>query len=77
MTPLHLSILLHYYGSMAPYGNPSAVADEYTDWLCREGLIIPTKEAYVASPRGCFFIEALLKTPLPVQQWVIPERVIE
>lgn len=79
-TPLQLQILLHYYCSAADFreGDFSAPAvreaiDSFRD--C-DGLLRSAEEpkygTYEITERGRCLIDHILKTPAPVQMWMIP-----
>lgn len=83
MTPLELSILIHYMGHADDFrgGDLSAPAvreamsafvdDELLE-LNHEAMPGDGRAAYRLTSRGVFFVEALCAMPLPVQKWVMP-----
>ena len=81
MTPLHLEILIWYIGRATDYrdGDFSAPAvREAIDWMrCGVGLLEKSdigSKRYQLSERGRVFMNALLNTPLPVQVWVMGDK---
>lgn len=82
MTPLQLSILIHYRGSAADFrfGDFSAPAvREAIDWFRGEaGMLEPANHdsypdaAYKLTTKGEFFVDQLCAMPLPVSVWVMP-----
>lgn len=83
MSPLQISILLHYHCRTTDFrdGDFSAPAVRQSiDWM-RDGsnLIQESNEdhctrAYMLTERGQTYVEALKAVPLPVQVWQMPER---
>lgn len=81
MTPLQIEILLHYYAISEDYreGDFSAPAvrdaiDEFRHELNLLELDASDGEReYKLTRRGEFYIESLLKIPLPVSEWKIPD----
>lgn len=86
MTPLEIDIIMHYYCRADDYreGDFTAPAVRETINRFRDelGLLEPNKRdrqfcepsaAYQLTERGRVFIDALMKVPLPVQKWVMPE----
>lgn len=82
MTPLEISILIHYRGSTADFrfGDFSAPAvREAIDWFRDDvGMLEPTNSndfpeaTYKLTEKGNFFIDQLCAMPLPVSVWVMP-----
>ena len=80
MTPLQLKMLLHYYTCAERYGKhePEHAKPEIRDQ--HQGLIVwellspcrSNESGYQITARGSAFIEALIKTPLPICKWIIP-----
>lgn len=83
MTPLELSILIHYRGHAEDYrfGDFSAPAVRRAiDWFRGEaGMLEPTNRdaypnaAYKLTKKGEFFVDRLCEMPLPVSVWVMPD----
>lgn len=83
MTPLQLTMLLHYYSIAEPYAlrqpehaNSPVVKDQRMG-LMNEGLLLVsdiTGSEYKVTEKGKAFIEALCNMPLPVCKWVIPSK---
>lgn len=78
MTPLALSILLHYYCGGDDYRQGDftapAVRDTITQHLLQKMLDNAQgddERAYCISERGRVFIDHLLSQPLPVQAWAM------
>jgi hypothetical protein len=81
MTPLQISMMLHYYAIAAPYAqndpehaNSPAVFEQRGE-LMRDGLIKPDVESrsgWRATPRGTAYVDALCRMPLPICKWVTP-----
>lgn len=82
MTPLELSILLHYRGAMTDFrdGDFSAPAvREAIDWFRdTAGMLVKTNgdphdcAAYRLTAKGEFFVDQLCAMPLPVRIYVMP-----
>ena len=85
MTPLQLSILIHYYGHAEDYrfGDFSAPAvREAIDWFNGDEDLLERvnhndypNAAYKITEKGRFFVEHLCSIPLPVPKhhWEIPK----
>lgn len=85
MTPLQIEILLHYYTRTDDYRegdfSAPAVCEAINDFRDRpDGPLISQEQVicrhacYALTERGKVFVEAILSLPLPVQEWVMPER---
>lgn len=83
MTPLEISILLHYHCTVTDYRDGDFSAPAVREAIDRfykvDELLKPTPEAlrgtwgaYVITERGRALVEALTRVPLPVQVWVMP-----
>ena len=82
MTPLELSILIHYRGSAADFrfGDFSAPAvRQAIDWFKGSAeMLEPTNKdehpdaTYRLTAKGQFFVDQLCAMPLPVSVWVMP-----
>lgn len=81
MTPLEISILLHYYCSTTDFrgGDFSAPAvDDAMRWFAENDLLQPTGShpnagpEYAITERGRVYIEALRAVPLPEKRRVMP-----
>lgn len=75
MTPLHLEILLWYYGRAIDYPfEENATRLEYAENLVSSGLLYKSEGAqhYGIDRKGKFFVEYIMELPLPVQMWVMP-----
>ena len=77
MTPFETEILLHYYSRNIDHEvvlkNPPIWA-ETRDMMLRSDLLIKVQSdmrSYDIGERGRVWIEHVLKTPPPVQQWVM------
>ena len=77
MTPLQLSILLHYYGHANDFRggdfSPPAVG-EALDWFIKVNMLsVPMfgDNKYALTKKGKFYIDYLLSVPLPTTQYVI------
>lgn len=85
MSPLELSILLHYRGCARDFrdGDFSAPAvRQAIDWFRGDaGMLESTNgnpsatAAYKLSSKGEFFVEELCKMPLPISVWMMPSNV--
>ena len=64
MTPLELNVLLHYHGSTSPFRPMSEMAEEAVRMFVEEGLLERDDRLWRTTPRGKFYIRALLDTPL-------------
>lgn len=81
MTPLELSILIHYRGCAndfrdGDFSSPSVRS--VIDYFCGPlGLLEGTysnNANYKLTERGRVFVDALCETPLPIQTWVMPSE---
>jgi hypothetical protein len=74
MTPFHLEILLHYSYSNQPFERATASAhDEVARDLVKLGVLEVCGDGYQGNDKGRAWVDFMLKTPLPVQKWVLPE----
>jgi hypothetical protein len=83
MTPLQIEIALYYFSRADDYRDGDfrapAVREEI-DWFVAKGLLeaAPEHDAYsrkyVATEGLRLYVETLCAIPLPVQQWIIPDR---
>jgi hypothetical protein len=80
MSPLALKVLLHYYVTPAHFDKNRAhdlEVDAIAQFI-RDGLLQARQsgdhdwDAYEITEKGRFYVEAMLGTPLPVQEWRIP-----
>ena len=74
ITPLHITLMLHYLTSTRRLPNQQAPAVlDYTEELCESGLVSfverrkPDKHNYIVTPKGEVWIGMLLATPMPVE----------
>lgn len=82
MTPLEISILLHYATRADDFREGDFSAPAVREAIDRfrkvDELLEPTSHhpsagaAYVITPRGLAYVDALERMPLPVQVWVMP-----
>ena len=83
MSPLEIEIALHYYYSTVDFrgGDFSAPAvrdaierfrDDYKLLEPTDSMDVYHDPHYRLTARGHAFVEALCRTPLPVQMWVMP-----
>ena len=79
ITPLHLEILLWHHTRCIPMENKNAPAViEYTKQLLANELLCETFEpigkdsGYRLTRKGEVWLEAILNTPFPVLQYVMP-----
>ena len=76
ITPLHLSILIHYHVSPVPWPAPSNTAAQYTQDLLTIGLLQRRKERpegeaiFELTDRGHAHLIQLLTLPVPEHRWV-------
>lgn len=83
MTPLQISILIHYYGCASDFRDGDfdapAVREAINMFKDEMGLLEERTEREIGSAfyglteRGHVYVEALKKVPLPVQKWTLPE----
>lgn len=81
MTPLQITMMMHYYASAAPYAlddpthaNSPAVKSQ-REKLVNVGLLQECPDClsgYRTTTRGDAYVDAICKLPLPVQKWVMP-----
>lgn len=65
LTPLQLSLLIHYDVSPCTFKPESEVADDAARMFMNEGMLRPSGRLYTTTEKGKFFIEYLLSTPFP------------
>jgi len=77
MTPLEISILLHYHVSADDYRNGDFSAPAVRnaiDEFRRDGFLAEAVETYYRiTEKGQFYVKALCAVPLPVTTWIIPQ----
>lgn len=80
MTPLQISILLHYHTRPGDYGRDhdnfhAPAVRESREWFVSHGLLEPTltsdDSVYRITERGMAYVEGLCKVPLPENEWRI------
>jgi hypothetical protein len=73
ITPNHLDVLLHFYVSAEPHprAHAPAVQQAIADW-CEMGMLDGRPGPSPTTEKAHAWIEHLLRTPLPVAEWVIP-----
>jgi len=80
MTPLHIRLMLHYYAIASEYEPLEAKAtQEYLTELVNDGLLkyrVPNDytNSYEATERGKIWVQMILNTPYPQQEWVDPRN---
>lgn len=74
-----LEVLLYHYYNTEPWVSerrPSKAVDAAHCFLERNGLIVGVSqyEKCAVTPKGCFYVNALKNTPLPVEHitYIIP-----
>ncbi len=76
VTPLHITLMIHYHAISAPVKNASAPAViKYTKDLIEHGLIVPctlSDSKFKSTSKGAFWIKMLQATPLPMMVFVDP-----
>lgn len=84
LTPLHLSILLHYNAGRGEFHPKSHTSDEYSQQMIDAGLLFSTTMnpgsplALTAitplglTAKGRAFLRMISTTPLPEEAWVDP-----
>lgn len=80
MTPLQLTMLLHYHAVVAPYAEHEPQHAHSIAVSCQRaqlislGLLVTadTPSGYEVTDKGRVFIDALCKLPMPVQVWAMP-----
>ena len=85
MTPAQIRILLHHY--VTPLAYDGCESDDFVmgeikqfealGMLERRDKWEPSHSRFAITEKGKFYMEALCNVPLPVQKWVIPEKVAE
>lgn len=81
MHSIELQILLHYHDHPGDFMEGDFRTDavrQAVEWLKAMRLIernglASAQSAYIISERGRVFIDAVLKLPLPVEKWVMPD----
>lgn len=75
---VHAYILLHHAVCVDhPYPNPYSNYPEFAEDLEKEGLLESTGSRdvgnawYKCTAKGFAWIEGAIKTPLPVQRWIV------
>lgn len=83
MTPVKISIMLHYHCRVDDFhdgsqsGTPPAVRDGIVE-LCNDGMLrknmsgIDGQTAYKITPKGRFYVAYLEAVPLPESDFVMP-----
>lgn len=80
MTPLELSILIHYRGHASDFRNgdfSAPVVRQTIDYFRGEAQMLDQEDApnasriYKLSERGQVFVDALCNVPLPIKRWVM------
>lgn len=89
MTPFQLDILFHYYCRAADWRNgdhSAPICKETFDWFLAEGLVKhanfhverfedgAVKARYALTERGMAYVGAIMRVPLPVRAWIVPEQ---
>jgi len=83
MTPLHISLMLHYYVKLTPYSEHDAghryseATIQYTkQLLAADMLTLKDYEQglYEVTDKGRAYINALMSVKEPVCKWVQPEE---
>lgn len=81
MTPLQITMMLHYYAIAAPYSKEdedhanSPAVTEQRGWLLNADMLrysSKSSSGYEVTERGAAFVDALCSLPLPVSKWVMP-----
>jgi len=81
MTPLKITMMLHYYAIAAPYSEHnlaharSSAVHEQRQELLTDGMIFQDdgrESGWGVTEKGRAYVDALLAIPLPVCKWVIP-----
>lgn len=67
-----LRILLHYFCTSDCYSDLHILKDSIKT-LIHLNLMISSGESFEITPRGLVYVKAILKTPLPIQIWVMPD----
>lgn len=84
VTPLIIGMALHYHCRSQDYGDrcgdnnygARAVQDAF-DWFVSEGLLERREldePRYIATEKLHLWVDAICKTPMPIQRWTIPAR---
>jgi len=77
LSPLKINLLMHIYALRSPFDHPNAPAyvlakKEFVDnelaYEINDGC------GYKLTRKGEIFVDAILSTPMPVLQYVMPER---
>lgn len=67
-----LQVLLHYF-YMSGQCHTVAKTTGAEEALIKLGLLMKSEPSPVVTDKGCVYVEAVLRTPLPVQVWkVVP-----
>lgn len=75
ISPNHLDVPLHFYVSPEahPRAHAPAVQQAIADWI-EMGMLDTKAGGSPTTEKAHAWIEHILRTPLPVSNWVIPER---
>lgn len=74
MTPLELRILLHYYYSPEPFDELSDAQVGAEKNFVSEGLLKEVDNVLKITPMGKFYIDYILRTPLPIMTFCVPRH---
>ncbi len=77
LSPLKVNLLLHIYAIAAPFNHPDApaYAQAKREFVDNElAFEIDTPCGYKLTRKGEVLVDAILNTPMPVLQFVMPAR---
>ncbi len=73
MTPLQISMMLHFHVSPSKYEPWGSAQSEAMDWFVKEKLVeFPVTDRVRLTERGKAYVSFLQTMPLPVANWAIP-----
>lgn len=73
MTPLQISMMLHFHCSPSQFPAWSPAASDAMEWFREQGLVQePVNDCVRLSPRGEAYVQFLTAMPLPTETWSIP-----
>ena len=77
MTPLHMTILLHYHTRPGDWDQLTETHSDFVLDHLKAGLLEPYKrgdsQKYCISEKGEAWLDAALNLPMPEAKWVVPK----
>lgn len=70
MTPLELSVLLHYYITNERF--PTSSARDEAELMFMDANMLE-HDSFILTEKGIYFIDHILNTPFPATSYTIPQ----